>query len=110
MAPATLTPPGGEATDLALWLKAEIGLTSVSAGFSRWDDQSQNNYDFANVPVTRTVSASNAPAATAELINFYPGLQFNDDQLANSQISLDPGSNRTYYIVYDPKRYTGASF
>jgi len=84
--------PGGVVNNLALWLKANQGVTGVGNA-SRWSDQSGNNF---NVIQNNSL---NQPSINTSRINFNPTLQFDgtNDNLSNNLGIL---SNRLYFDIY----------
>ncbi|MEM6699217.1 MAG: hypothetical protein AAF599_12515, partial [Bacteroidota bacterium] len=101
---AALPPPdpGGIATDLILWLKADDGvLTGDGTAVSLWTDQSSagNNVDQA-VAVQQPTFYSSTPD---ELLNFNPSLSFDGlDDLKNGFNYGDDRffSNTSAYTVF----------
>ena len=90
--------PGGVATDLALWLKADVGLDEADgAAVDSWVDQSitsNNASETTNQPNFRSNSNDN--------INFNPVVEFNgiDDRLVGG--TLDLSSNSSFISVVKP--------
>jgi hypothetical protein len=84
--------PGGVVNNLALWFKANQGVTGVSNA-SAWSDQSGNNFDAIQN------NTNNQPVINTDRINFNPTLQFDgtNDNLSNSLGIL---SNRSYNDIY----------
>ena len=75
--------PGGITSNLALWLKADAGVTETASNVSTWADQSGNRNDMA------TDGASNLPALLTTAINYNPAVEFdasNTEGLATSPI------------------------
>jgi len=65
--------PGCVATNLRLWLKADVGVTE-SGNVSQWKDQSALFSDFVQG------TASDQPVFLSNSINFNPALDFNNSQ------------------------------
>jgi hypothetical protein len=87
--------PGGEETNLQLWLKANDGLDGIGAVTS-WNDQSPNN---RNIP---TVIGD--PQNTINVFNFNPAITFDgDDSLINNTWAANPaissGDDTLTYIT-----------
>ena len=80
--------PGGVFPNLALWLRADAGVTESAGQVTQWDDQSAllNN-------VSQAMS-SNQPVVSSTLVNFNPGLTFDgDDYLLAINNALASGNN-----------------
>ncbi len=84
------TGPGGvgTATSNALWLSADVGVTTTGAAVDSWNDRSGNNNHAAfqvGLPARR-------PAFAAASVNGYPSIDFDgvdDELLINDAASLD---------------------
>ncbi|MFN4947020.1 MAG: beta strand repeat-containing protein, partial [Chryseotalea sp.] len=84
--------PGGVTNNLALWLKANQGVTGLTNA-SAWEDQSGNNFNVIQNNI------NNQPVINTERINFNPTLQFDG---ANDNLSNNLGilGTRTYNDIY----------
>ena len=71
--------PGGVATDLQVWLRADADVTGGNS-ISDWEDQSPNGNDFSQN------TATEQPALTTNAMNFNPAVTFDgsDDHLEDS--------------------------
>lgn len=91
---ANLVGPGGVKENLALWLKADAGISTSGSDVTTWADQSSNNYNFSDggaAPYTYDADGLNY---NPEIIN----ADGSDRRLENtSSISL-----QTVAIVVDP--------
>lgn len=72
-APISIPYPGGVATNIKLWLKADAGTNSNVNGssISSWADRSGNGF------TATQATAGSQPTFTTGAINFNPGLTFN---------------------------------
>ncbi len=93
--------PGGIVAGLALWLKANEGVTG-GASITQWNDQSGNDFNFTNL------AAGTEPATVANDLNFNPSISFDgtDDILEYTGGNIIPDvmqnnstSNHAIYIV-----------
>ncbi|MFH1509496.1 MAG: sialate O-acetylesterase [bacterium] len=88
--------PGGVMTNLGLWLKADMGTSTVidGANLTSWSDQSGNGNNV-------TAPGGNEPtyeSGTTDLINFNPVIEFtgaNSDYLGTAATGII-GSNNAY--------------
>ena len=95
----TQTGPGGVATNLTLWLKADEGVIETSNAVSEWVDNSGNGNNAlqGQDPFKPTLSSS--------AINSNPTLLFDNDFLGG-----DAGYyNREVFVVADPDFITSAA-
>lgn len=78
-------------TNLHLWLRSDLGITTVGNDVSVWTDQSGNGFDFGG--------AANRPEYVAAVLNGYPGVQFNG---ANTEFLIRSagGSQLTIYTCF----------
>ncbi|WP_420384831.1 T9SS type A sorting domain-containing protein [Roseivirga sp.] len=93
--------PGGVSSNLALWLRADLGPNTTSGEVTSWEDLANGN--------NATGSSGSVPDYLSNSINFNPALDFND---ANAeQLNGSAGFNSTaYYIVLNTDlSYSSAS-
>ena len=110
------TGPGGVATNLELWYKANTGAENDGSGTPAtngdavqiWQDQSGNNFDAdqSGTSGSRPVYSTNA----ADVINGNPVLVFdgNDDYFPISTLNYSPGSSPAAITVYSVLTTTNA--
>ena len=75
--------PGGVVANLALWLKADVGITTSGSDVSTWADQSGNGKNAG------TNGVSNLPALSSTNLNYNSIVEFdasNSEALATSSI------------------------
>jgi len=94
----TLYAPGGVATNLNRWYRADAGVTTAT-GVAQWADQSQNE-----VSVTQGTTANQPVYNTASnLLNFNPSLTFDgsNDRLNNTSggVAFGTGGYTAYYVA-----------
>jgi len=87
--------PGGVSADLALWLRADVGLTVEAERVSKWEDQSGNGRD-----ATQSDSAARPYLAT---LNDLPVLMFRNSVSLDFDANFLVDSDYTI-IVVDAKR------
>lgn len=93
--------PGGVATDLGLWVKADDGFTS-----SLWSDKSGNNFDLTQV----TTSLQPALGNTTDKFNFNPAVNFDNKAMGNNQIANRGANNSlSLYSVASLETNSGAN-
>ena len=93
-APVLDTAPGGVATGLAWWLKADAGVTTSNNAVSAWADQSLEGYDLGGTH-SKPDYASNA-------INYNPAVAFT-----GNDHSLDNASTNALHTVFIVQKPTG---
>ena len=107
--------PGGVATDLQLWLKADAGATSNGANeLTAWTDQST---------IGRSVSILGAPTHQENGINFNPVVNYDgqstnridwadvaDAQTVFALLANDPGVNDVRHFLYKHDTSTFETF
>jgi hypothetical protein len=92
--------PGGVSTNLALWLKADLGPNSTSGEVTSWEDLASGN--------NATGSSGTVPSYLSNSINFNPALDF--DGVDNVLTSADGFYTHAYYLVLTPDdTYTSAT-
>ena len=85
--------PGMLTTGLALWLKADSGVTADGSGnVTAWADQTGNN-------VLTQTSGGNEPLLVTNDINGAPALRFNGNQYIHSGNSLGAGVNSDITMI-----------
>ena len=94
---ANMPAPGGVASNLALWLKSDAGVTESVSDISVWADQSGNARDAA------TNGVSNLPAFAATDVNYNPIVEFdasNSEGLNTPSVFEDVAhSNVNVFVV-----------
>jgi len=75
--------PGGVETDLALWLRADVGTNTIvnGADITSWEDQSLNGYDASE---TNAGGTPVEPTYTQVGTNFNPAIAFTDQGSTNT--------------------------
>ncbi len=75
--------PGGVETDLALWLRADVGTNTIvnGADITSWEDQSLNGY---NASETNAGGTPVEPTYTQVGTNFNPAIAFTDQGSGNT--------------------------
>lgn len=95
--------PGGVTSNLALWLKADLGPNNTTNGgnVSTWNDRAGSN--------DATVGAANAPNYATNSINFNPAINF--DNANSEQLTGSAGfySNAYYMIMNSNSTFTSAT-
>ena len=91
--------PGGIASQLRFWVKANEGVTLTSGAVSQWNDQSGNNrHLFQN-------TSSNRPTRLENGQNFNPTVRFNASNTQffqrNSNFNIFAGSYSIYLVGYN---------
>ncbi len=96
LATLTTVAPGGIDADLALWFKADQGLTLSGTDVTQWGDQSGQNQNLNNFFIDGT-----NPDLTGSVINFNPAVSFPDvtDRIGRSSMSYFT-SAISQYIVF----------
>jgi hypothetical protein len=107
------TGPGGVETSAnnCFWIKADAGTSSTvnAAAISFWNDQSGNGNN-----VTQS-TANQQPLYTANLINGFPAIQFdnvtttNDKLIGTDSPTLDNTAGYTFFMVSRPQNIDGAA-
>jgi hypothetical protein len=93
--------PGGVATDLGLWVKADDGFTS-----SLWLDKSGNNFDLTQI----TTSLQPVLGNTTDKFNFNPAVNFDNKAMGNNQIANRGVNNSlSLYSVASLETNSGAN-
>ena len=92
--------PGGVASNLALWLKADAGVSTTGGQVSQWDDQASNNL----ITSQATISPSADVILNQNTLNFNAAVEFtgaNNKSLkaALSNNSLFDGAISIYTVV-----------
>ncbi|GAB4428268.1 MAG: hypothetical protein OHK0039_46760 [Bacteroidia bacterium] len=74
--------PGGVGTDLALWLRADAGVTTGTGGVATWADQSTQGLDLTQV------NNGNRPDPVLDQLNGHPVIDFDgtDDYLLRAGV------------------------
>ncbi|MFK7848676.1 MAG: T9SS type A sorting domain-containing protein [Rhodothermales bacterium] len=85
--------PGGITTDLALWLKADAGVTESSNVVSAWADQTANSNDASQG------TPSYQPTYESNALNYNPGILFAEDFLGTS-LDINPTSVPDVSVVF----------
>lgn len=86
------SPGGVGTTNLEVWLRADLGITSSGGNVSIWDDQSTNAYSYSQGSVT------SQPDLISNFLNYNPTVHFtntNDDLETSSTVNLDNFGNYT---------------
>ena len=94
-----LTAPGGVDTNLQLWLRADVGVTT--GGVMTWDDQSPNSL---------RASGTNKPTVVTDAMNFNPALNFNGTSnflTLNGTTNFPTGNSARTMIVVATSAATG---
>jgi len=105
--PLVSTGSGGvPATGLLLWLKADVGVTTVGSAVTAWADQSGNGNNVANA------TGATQPQFVTNAINGIPGIDFsaNTDSsfLANTSTNLRTALQpRTIVVITNSTVVTG---
>lgn len=91
--------PGGIASQLRFWVKANEGVTITSGAVSQWNDQSGNNrHLYQN-------TSSNRPTRLENGQNFNPTVRFNASNTQffqrNSNFNIFAGSYSIYLVGYN---------
>lgn len=99
---ACLTPiPGGVTDNLALWLKADVGITESFNRVTNWEDQSAFGNDVANDGLLGNVARPRY--LTGDAINFNPAVDFERSgfQGLNGMVSVlqDVDEFTTFYVL-----------
>jgi hypothetical protein len=97
---------------LALWLKADTGVTLTGGAVSEWVDQSPNGHRFT---VSPPAPLTNTPEFVASALNDKPSIRFDgaDDILySNAGIRLfdTASSGLTVFTVFDTDNNSGQKF
>ncbi|MCE7996800.1 MAG: T9SS type A sorting domain-containing protein [Roseivirga sp.] len=89
----TICGPGGVATDLELWLRADEGTNTTTDGGSMtdWADQSAQGRDAITVDLGG--GSPVAPTYESEEMNFNPGIRFYDANSTNSSYMKTTNGN-----------------
>ncbi len=98
--------PGGVTTNLNLWLKGNVGVTSVGGDgteVTNWADQSGNGLDFAS-QVFSPGETQIGPTLVSSDPNFNdnPSFTFTDNYLARDPFNLFPGTDLSTIVVSRP--------
>ncbi|MFS4494852.1 invasin domain 3-containing protein [Maribacter sp. 2308TA10-17] len=95
----TQVAPGAVAPSLALWLKADDGVTGGSA-VSQWDDRSGNSNNAVQA------DAAKQPDATVNMVNFNPSITFSGDtaeataDILTTSNTLSLSDNASIFTVF----------
>ena len=79
--------PGGVSTNLSLWLKADVGTTTVGADVNAWADQSGNGY------TADQSGNTHRPTLVSNTLNFNPSVNYG---AGANDIGFDLGSDFIY--------------
>ncbi|MFT6829209.1 MAG: hypothetical protein ACJAV6_000022 [Candidatus Paceibacteria bacterium] len=101
--------PGGVSSNLQLWLRADVGVTTSGGAVSTWSDQSGKGNDLAQVLVNKRPMYKD----TTELINFNPVIDFDGgasnvnggDIFSGTASEVD-----TYIVAQEDKRQGNITF
>lgn len=107
------TGPGGVGTSVTncFWIKADAGTSSTvnAAAISSWNDQSGNGNNVSQS------AANQQPLYTANLINGFPAIQFDNNNGTNDKMTgadsptLDNTNGYTFFMVTRPQVMDGAA-
>ena len=82
----SMAAPGGVATNLSLWIKADEGVTGTTQ-VSQWNDQSLGALNATQGTI------ANQPALTDNAINFNPAISFDgSDDFFTSALDISPST------------------
>ena len=100
--------PGGVASSLGLWLKANAGVTESSGNVTTWADQSGNGRNATDN------GAANLPSVSSTAVNYNPALTFdasNSESLKTSSVfGTNTHSNVNFIIVAKTNSITSQYF
>lgn len=86
--------PGGVATNLNLWLKADFGAVDNGTVLTSWHDQAGNH---------NLSSVYNTPHLLANQINYHPAIDFDGNEAFHlNTLNLNPSATnpKDFYFVY----------
>ncbi|MEP5613680.1 MAG: T9SS type A sorting domain-containing protein [Cyclobacteriaceae bacterium] len=87
-----ITGPGDFVTNLALWLRADLGVTHSNNAVSDWADQSGNNND-------ATEAGTDFPSYVTNAINGNPVVEFNDNATSLEGSFTNSDGDWTFFLV-----------
>jgi len=87
--------------DLAIWLKADVGVIVSGSNVTSWEDQSGNGND--------ATTQDGSPLLESNVINGLPAISFGSDSYMTAPSVVSGANPRTMFVVYYTDNETGVS-